>query len=239
MFEISDTDTLPARAATDLDFRYGAAIPGEEEAFSAYNALKAERTQPGTIPPARLPQLRTQLRTYTQTARSHNRPLFPSQTRQGLEKQIQHSEKLLSGLDKLAEVLTPEQNAALETRAKLSGDPESYRARAVNSQLLSSIYGAPVKPEAYARTRDHYARTVLKSPVVLDDKAFYSALQSRKQQHADVSAKIGTVATTLAKDIAKGTPQTREAYLAQFADLDDDNKYAVKNELALKRRQLL
>ena len=234
-------DTLPPRETDALDLTFGAAIPKESEAFAAYHALKQERRAPGTVPADRIPALKTTLRDYATTARAYNRPLFAEQTTIQRAKQTLHTQKLLAGLDKLPEVLSPEQVKALDERAKLHPDPDAYRARQINRALLDMAYGKKVKPESYEMARDHYAKTVLGSTTPLDDKAFYSAMQGRAQKQQGAEKLLGEKLESLLSDTVSGKLRDTEAYIAEvkesMPDLDDTTLENIGMEMRLKRRQ--
>jgi hypothetical protein len=234
-------DTLPPRDTTPIDLTFGAAIPQESQAFAAYHALKQERLTPGTVPPERLPQLRSTLRDYATTARAYNRPLFAEAATLQRANQTRHTQKLLAGLDKLPEALTPEQNKALDERAKLHPDPDAYRARQINRTLLDMAYGKKVKPESYELARDHYAKTVLGSTTPLDDKAFYSAMQGRAQKQQGAEKLLGEKLESLLSDTIAGKQWNIKTYLGEIKDaqpdLDDTTLENIEAELRLKRRQ--
>lgn len=234
-------DTAAPRDTAPIDITLGAPIPNESAAFAAYHALKEERRTPGTVPPDRIPQLRSTLRDYTLTARAYNRPLFAESTQLQRADQARYTQKLLGGLDKLSSALTPEQVKSLDARANLHPDPDAYRARQINRTLLDMAYGKKVKPESYELARNHYAKTVLGSTTPLDDKAFYAALQGRAQKQQNAEKLLGEKLESLLSDTISGKAGDIKSYVTQIKDtmpdLDDSTLENIENELRLKRRQ--
>lgn len=238
---LATADTLPPRETSSLDLTFGAPIPKESEAFAAYHALKQERKTPGTIPADRLPQLKATLKDYATIARAYNRPLFAEQTTIQRASQVRHTQKLLAGLDKLPEALSPEQVKALDERAKLHLDPDAYRARQINRTLLDMAYGKKVKPENYELARDHYAKNVLGSTTPLDDKAFYSAMQTRAQKQQGAEKLLSEKLDSLLSDTVAGKQWNIKTYLGEIKDampdINDTTLESMESELRLKRRQ--
>lgn len=234
-------DTRPIRTQPDLDAALGGSIQGEDEAWTNYNALKAERKTPGTIPADRLPAMRTQLASYVKQARAYNRPLFSSQTNDLRIKQNAHTNALLEGTgdDSLKKALAPDQFAALTQRAKLAPDPEAYKARAINAQILATAYGSPIKPDMLDTARNHYAKTVLKMSGDTSDKAVYSELQKRKGTMKFADELVSKASEQYFQDTAAGSVKPFEEYTAVLSAIpDDDLREQATNELRLTRRRI-
>ena len=234
-------DVLPIRQPDALDFQFGAPITGEAEAWSSYNALKAEKKAPGTIPADRIPAMQSQLSSYVKQSRAYDRPLFPTQTREAHSKRIAHENALLAGTDddSLKKALSPEQFASLTNRSKLAPDPDAYRARTINAQILTTAYGKPIKPEMLDQARDHYAKTVLNMSGDTSDKAVYGKLQSRKKDMDAANAIVKQASDQYFQDTAAGSVQPFEKYTSPLAAITDpDLRAGAESELRLTRRRI-
>ena len=238
---IEITDTLPIRQPDALDFDLGAPITGENEAWTAYNMLKTEKQAPGTIPPDRLPAMQDQLSKYVKQSRAYDRPLFPKQSAEQRAQLNAHTSKLLAGTDddNLKAALTPEQFSALTQRSKLAPDPDGYRARAINAQILATAYGKPVKPDMLDIARDHYAKNVLKMTGDTSDKAVYAKLQSRQKEMHAADEIVRNSTEQYFQDTASGAVQPFEKYTAGLAAITDpDLRQNAENEIRLTRRRI-
>ena len=184
-------DVLPLPDTSDLQLELGAPIPGEDDAWTAYNMLKDERAAGKPM----APDIRTKAvqtwTTYRDTAKRFNRQLFPKQVAPMLDQRKKWQDGLLSGLDQLPQHLTPEQNKALTTRLNIF--PEAARpeeiARTANYALLSATVGQKIKPEAWPAFRTAYAKNVLKITDTTDT-GVYTELKRRNDVKLDADKNL-------------------------------------------------
>jgi hypothetical protein len=146
-------------------------------------------------------QATQQLQTYTEARRAHNLPLFPSRTAQQQAATGAHHAALFT--KPLEEALTPTQFQALESRAKLSADPDRFKQRQVLATYLSSLAGAPIPPGKLDRAISAYGRTNLG----LEDgstPAVFTEIQRRHQENADTTKGLGPMLNDTAAAIYRG-----------------------------------
>jgi hypothetical protein len=184
-------DVLPLPDTTDLQMELGAPIPGEDEAWTAYNMLKDERAAGKPMPPDIRSKAVQTWTTYRDTTKRFNRQLFPKQVAPMLEQRKKWQDGLLSGLDQLPQHLTPEQGKALSTRLAIF--PETERpeeiARTANYALLSATVGQKIKPEAWPAFRTAYAKNVLKIDDTTDT-GIYNELKRRNDVKLDADKNL-------------------------------------------------
>lgn len=213
-------DVLPLPDTTDLQLELGAPIPGEDEAWTAYNMLKDERAAGKPM----APDIRTKAvqtwTTYRDTAKRFNRQLFPKQVAPMLAQRKKWQDGLLSGLDQLPQHLTPEQNKALTTRLNIF--PEAARpeeiARTANYALISATVGQKIKPEAWPAFRTAYAKNVLKITDTTDT-GVYTELKRRNDVKLDADKNLSGDLEILYPQALAGAQIDMKAHGEQYRKL--------------------
>jgi hypothetical protein len=225
----------PDAPPSSLDIATGrkTTIP-EDTAWGAFQTLKAnpktlDEPQPdGTTLRARLTDT---VSSYYEERKAYGQKPFPTHAEQAVAARNAHHEKLFSGLDKLDATLSPEQKAALDDRAKLAPDPDSYRARAVNFQYLRDL-GAPVTQENYPIARSAYA-VQLGLPKDADDKALYNAIGNRQRVATETTKTLSTAIQKATETVLKGDgrPEIRDEQLrALIAATPEEHKSFVRQQ---------
>lgn len=200
-------DLAATPTPTDLDLALGTQEIPEAAAFSAFQSLQSN--EPALDQPLDLDgntgrqEARKTLKAYVDRSRAFNRPLFPEATARANKKRNEYTRRLFT--EDLADVLDPEQHAALEQRAKHATNPEAYRSRQILKTYLNSAAGQTIPAGKFDFARDQFAAQLgLKDDT--SDSAVFQEIRRRYQEHADTTAKLETVAGFIDDNVFSTNP---------------------------------
>lgn len=231
------------------------APPSEDDAFAALQNLEYLAAY-GTAPPDeptrlavkalkfRQPTDRATLEAYATHRRARSLPLFPTQT----AKASRERDTFLANLyTKAPEEFLPKADLDnLNAAAEASGDPENFKKGQLNRTFLSAITGKQLSGEAYALTRDLYARQHLGMTGPVTDAAFHGAMAARHAEDSTASQASLAASSAAFQQALIGEPVDRAAFAATVAALPERHRptaqaglhEAVREANAARRRNM-
>lgn len=216
------------------------APPSEDDAFAALQNLEYLAAY-GTAPPDeptrlavealkfRQPTDRAALEAYATHRRARALPLFPTQT----AKASRERDTFLANLyTKAPEEFLPKADLDnLNAAAEASGDPENFKKGQLNRTFLSAITGKQLSGEAYALTRDLYARQHLGMTGPVTDAAFHGAMAARHTEDAAAGKAALAASSAAFAQALVGEPIDRAATAAAIAALPERHRPTARESI--------